>query len=269
MLCLSLAACAGKKDDAWQHDKQAVVNSIVQAGKERQKMTAELSRQQQRLLKLENQMKKQDASLEAIQASLEAIHTRIQQVASGSKPSSDHSSSGSAGASKRASHQDAERALEKKLDKVEKSISEVKSPASESAPKLTSEDEKNRYTAAYLALKSGRYDEASSAFEKLVKDFPDGELTDQAYYWLGESYYAQHKLKPAIRAFEKVAKTYPHSPKHAAAMLRLGTTYQESGNSTRANAIFQKLIREHPDSAAAENARSLIKAAQRGKKPSR
>lgn len=241
-----------------------MVNAIAQGQEDRDTMAKELHSQQTRLKKFEGQLKRQEDSLEAIQDSLEAIHARLKEqakeLANVAPPTSTKS---------KKSRLAAERSLAKKLNRVEQSIAQVKSPPPPPTPQMTSEDEKNSYTAAYLALKSGRYDEASATFEKLLRDFPKGEFSDQAYYWLGESYYAQNKLRSAIRAFNQVVANYPDSAKYATALLRLGTTYKETGNINKANATFQRLIRERPNSPEAENARSLMQAQQNGKHPSR
>jgi len=120
------------------------------------------------------------------------------------------------------------------------------------------EGEKNAYTAAYLALKSGRYDEASKAFIVQLKDFPQGEFADQAWYWLGESQYAQKNSKQAIQSFKQVIDKFPESVKHDAALLKLGQIYQTMNRPKEARKYFEKLIALHADSTTAEQARSAL-----------
>ncbi len=155
--------------------------------------------------------------------------------------------------------------LTKKLKKIELSIHAAakKEPASTMA--ANPESEKNAYTSAYLALKSGRYDEASQAFKTLLLKHPQGEYADQASYWLGESYFAQQKMKEAIKAFKSVANNYPDSAKHPAALLKLASAYQETGHKGDAKAVLQRLIREHSGSNAAGQARSRLKIIEAGR----
>jgi len=108
--------------------------------------------------------------------------------------------------------------------------------------------EKDRYTAAYLALKSGRYEDSVAAFEQLLADHPKGEFSDQAWFWLGESYLAQQAIGKAIRAFRHVVRDYPESAKHAAALLKLGQAYEQTRRKKDARSAYEKLVREHPDS---------------------
>lgn len=128
------------------------------------------------------------------------------------------------------------------------------------APVAPTEAEKNSYTAAYLALKSGRYEEASQGFVEHLKNYPEGEYADQAWYWLGESQLAQKQEKQAMASFERVVRDFPSSVKHAAALLRLGQIQQARGKRKSAEALFNRLIAEHPESTAAEQARSALAA---------
>lgn len=155
--------------------------------------------------------------------------------------------------------------LEKKLEKIELSIHSAAKKGPSSTMATNPESEKNAYTSAYLALKSGRYDEASQAFKILLVKYPKGEYADQANYWLGESYFAQQKMKEAIKAFKRVANSYPNSAKHPAALLKLASAYQESGRKGDTKAVLQRLIKEHPESNAAGQARSRLKIIEAGR----
>jgi len=127
------------------------------------------------------------------------------------------------------------------------------------------EAEKNAYTAAYLALKSGRFDEASKAFNKQLDSYPQGEYADQAWYWLGESHLAQQSQQEnALHAFKYVADHYPESVKHASALLKLGQLSEMSGKKGAAVAYYSRLIKEHPESTLSEQARAALVDLQQG-----
>ncbi len=241
--CLGISACASdKQPDAWLQDKQIVIASIKQLQNDQQPLKKEMGNLRGRMMVLERAQAKRAATVDAQNASIEQLETSIahlQTMAVKSKKSS----------------QIIKQKLVKKLDKIAKSISTpVVAP-----PVQRGEEEKNHYTAAYLALKSGRYKEAIRGFRHLLRSFPKGEYTDQAWYWLGESYYAQHRLKKAIDAFETVVMHYPKSPRHAAALLQLGLAYKAVSRIGDARAIFDRLVREHPDNATAAQARRQLK----------
>lgn len=125
--------------------------------------------------------------------------------------------------------------------------------------------EKDAYTKAYLALKSGKYAEAIQGFEAFLQAFPDGEYADQAWFWLGESHYAEKQVEKAIRDFRTVAEKHPDSVKHPAALLRLGQILQLRGRNREARRYYERLIREHPDTPAADQARSALRALEQAR----
>jgi len=226
-----------------------VIASMQKLQGEQQSMKDEIGNLQRRIVELEREQAAQSSMVDAQNASIRQLQTsttHLKAVAAKSKKSS----------------QITKRKLVRKLDKIAKSISK---PVAAS-PAHRGEEEKNHYTAAYLALKSGRYKEATRGFRSLLKTFPKGEYANQAWYWLGESYYAQHNLKQAIHAFETIAKHYPKSAKHAAALLKLGLAYQDASRMRDARVTLQRLIQEHSDSAAAEQARSQLRLMQKKKR---
>lgn len=244
MLCLGVSACASKKPpEAWLQDKPIVTGSIKGLQKGQQSIEEEIGVLKGRLIELEQARMIRTSAMNARNASIGQLQTRmarLEAMATRSKKSS----------------RITKRKLVKKLDKIVKSISQPVVAAPVQPPV---EEEKNHYTAAYLALKSGRYKEATQGFRRLLKSFPKGEYTDQTWYWLGESYYAQHKLKQAIDAFEMVVVHHPKSSKHAAALLKLGLAYKGVSRTGDASTVWQRLIRKYPDSAAAEQARRQLK----------
>jgi len=225
-----------------------VIASMQKLQGEQKSMKNEINNLQRRMVELEQEQATQSSMVDAQNASIRQLQTsttHLKAVAAKSKKSS----------------QITKRKLVRKLDKIAKSISKPVAPP----PTQRGEEEKNHYTAAYLALKSGRYEEATQGFRNLLKKFPKGKYTDQAWYWLGESYYAQHSLKQAIHAFEAVAMHYPKSAKHAAALLKLGLAYQDTSRPKNSKNMLQQLVRKHPDSAAAEEARRQLRALSKKK----
>jgi len=119
-------------------------------------------------------------------------------------------------------------------------------------------DEKNAYTAAYLAFKSSRFEESTAGFRMVVEKYPEGEYTDQAYYWLGESLQAQRQNEAAVQAFKHVIDTFKNSTKHAAALLKLAALYVQLDKKGDAKATLERVIKEHRNTADAEYARGQL-----------
>mgnify|MGYP003693543493 CR=1 FL=1 len=69
------------------------------------------------------------------------------------------------------------------------------------------------HQAAFDLLKSGQYEKATAAFQQFLVAFPGSALTDNAQYWLGESYYATRRYDEALKAFRVVVDRYKESRK--------------------------------------------------------
>lgn len=236
---LGLPGCATQKaGDHPKGDQTIVSNSIEDLAAQHAKDARRIDELEQRVNALEQQTQQQNAQIEAISQALESVQIR--------RPST--------AANKTARSPSAARLVEK-IGRVEASIQKATSP---DAAAEQSEGEKNIYTAAYLALKSGRYDEASLQFARLLEKYPQGEYTDQAWFWLGESLNAQQKSDKALKAYDHVVRHYPDSVKYAASLLRMGQIYQAKKRYGDAKAVLGRLLREHADSPSAATARKTL-----------
>ena len=251
-LCaIALTACASdEKVISWSQDKPHV-QSDIQAMQHEQQVSA-------------NSLRQQTIALAALQQKIEALEqANIQHLATIASLSSHVEEL----------HRPKKVIAKKKTKKPAKKVA-IKHPAPISkqpvvapapAPAIPAVDraalaeaEKNAYTAAYLALKSGRFDEASTAFNKQLDLYPNGEYADQTWYWLGETRLAQGDHAKAHNAFKYVADHYGNSVKHAAALLKLGQIAQQQNKPSEARGYYQRLIQSHADSSLSEQARAAL-----------
>lgn len=126
-------------------------------------------------------------------------------------------------------------------------------------PAKKAEDERVKaYDEAYQAFKDKDYKEARRKFESFIKDFPKNDLTDNAQFWIGETYYSEKDYEGAILAYETLLKKYPGSAKTSSAMLKQGLAFTEIGDSKTGVIILRRLIDKFPDSKEAGIARKKI-----------
>ena len=116
------------------------------------------------------------------------------------------------------------------------------------------------YEDAWKRLRERDYRGAIERFKKFVEMFPDSNLTDNAQYWIGESYYALKEFDEAILEFDVVRKKYPKGDKVPAAWLKIGYAFAELGNRVDARLILQEVINRYPQSKEAEKAQEKIRA---------
>jgi tol-pal system protein YbgF len=141
-------------------------------------------------------------------------------------------------------------------------------PAEQTAPaESASEERVKAYDEAYQAFKDKKYKEARRKFESFIKNYPKNDLTDNAQFWIGETYYAEKDYEGAILAYETLLKKYPGSAKTSAAMLKQGLAFTDIGDAKTGTIILRRLIEKFPDSKEAAVARKKI--AQLEKKPGR
>jgi tol-pal system protein YbgF len=147
------------------------------------------------------------------------------------------------------------REAEKKIEEQGKEL-----PQQEVFPsqKSGSKNKKAIYDAAYNAFEKGQYKEAREKFEAFIKDFPQDELTDNAQFWIAETYYREEDFENAILAYEEVLKKYPKSKKVPGALLKQGFAFIELGDSKTGKVILKKLMESYPGSKQAELAKKKI-----------
>ncbi|MCA9740675.1 MAG: tol-pal system protein YbgF [Deferribacteres bacterium] len=120
-------------------------------------------------------------------------------------------------------------------------------------------DAKSLYDAAYQDLVKGQYSLAESGFQQYLQMVPNGELSDNALYWIGECHYAQQQFDQAALAFKDVERRYPEGDKLPAALLKLGYSQIALGQQNSASATLQDLVRKYPFSNEAKLAQDKIR----------
>jgi len=116
------------------------------------------------------------------------------------------------------------------------------------------------YNEAFAALKDGRYAESARRFQAFIDQHPSGELTGNAYYWLGESYYVTQNYKIAQQAFETLLQRYPNSQKAPDALLKIGYSQYEQKQWDDAEATLNRVVQTYPDTTVARLAQGRLRA---------
>ncbi|WP_145552929.1 cell division protein CpoB [Yersinia canariae] len=129
------------------------------------------------------------------------------------------------------------------------------------APAASTGDENSDYNAAVsLALEKKQYDQAITAFQGFVKQYPKSTYQPNANYWLGQLYYNKGKKDDAAYYYAVVVKNYPKSPKSSEAMFKVGVIMQDKGQSDKAKAVYQQVIKQYPNTDAAKQAQKRLSA---------
>lgn len=137
-------------------------------------------------------------------------------------------------------------------------------PAVPAATTVSGKSRKERYQEAYDTLKDGHYSQAITALNAFLKDYPSGEYSDNAQYWLGEAYKVNQEVSLAREAFSKVVSNYPASPKVSDALLKLGYIEFEQNNKAKAGEYFSQITTRFPGTTAAHLAAKKMQQIESG-----
>ncbi len=120
--------------------------------------------------------------------------------------------------------------------------------------------EKQAYEGAFADLKDGHYADSARKFATFVGRYPNSQYSDNAQYWLGESYYVTRNYRIALESFQTLINHYPNSPKVADAMLKIGYTYYELKKWDEARSTLTQVTESYPGTTVARLAQSRLKA---------
>ncbi|MDQ7787350.1 MAG: tol-pal system protein YbgF [Thermodesulfovibrionales bacterium] len=128
-------------------------------------------------------------------------------------------------------------------------------PGTDKNAKTQYADKKAHYDAAYALFINGKYSQAREKFELFLKTYPQNELSDNAQFWIGETYYREKDFESAILSFETLLKKFPKSPKVPSSLLKQGLSFVEIGDPKTAKVILDQVVERFPDTSEAKIAK--------------
>jgi tol-pal system protein YbgF len=155
-------------------------------------------------------------------------------------------------------------AVRKDVDTLKTSITPPPAIISQTQPgatppsSLEGDSAEELYNAAYSKWKAEDLEGARSAFKNFLQIYPHHELSDNAQFWIGESYFREKKYEEAVVEFEEVVKKYPKENKVPDAMLKEGLAFYELEKVKESKYILNKLISKYPKSEPAKIAKSRL-----------
>jgi tol-pal system protein YbgF len=140
------------------------------------------------------------------------------------------------------------------------SVTGIGQPLAQSqTPASTAADEKAAYDQAFQSLKDLRYADAAEKFQSFLDRYPNSDYSDNAQYWLGESYYVTRNYDIALTAFQDLMDRFPDSPKVPDALLKMGYTHYELKQWDSARAALTQVQESYPDTTLARLAESRLR----------
>ena len=103
-----------------------------------------------------------------------------------------------------------------------------------------------------------QYRRAMGLFREIIKDYPNGEYTANAFYWRGQLHFALKEYEDARAMFTQVDLLYDDHPKVRDSLYKLGEVYHVLGDTERAREYLNRVINDFPASTAAGLARKYL-----------
>jgi outer membrane protein assembly factor BamD len=111
-------------------------------------------------------------------------------------------------------------------------------------------------------LNRRRYEDARTAFRKIVERHPQSPIAPKARFLVGEAYYREGEFDKAVKEFDAFLSFYPRHEIADLVQYRLAMSYydqmkpveQDQSAAGKAMTEFRKLVREYPDSRYASEA---------------
>ena len=114
------------------------------------------------------------------------------------------------------------------------------------------------YKDAYETFHKGDLEGARRKFEAFLKQYPNTELSDNAQYWIGETYYLKQDFERAILEYEKAIVKYPEGDKIPGALFKQALAFLDLGDKANARNLLKRVIEKYPRSEQAEMAKKKL-----------
>lgn len=133
-------------------------------------------------------------------------------------------------------------------------------PSPPAKPVSAAAGENAAYQAAYNSLiKQGDAVAAAGQFQSFLQTYPDSRLAPNAWYWLGESYYAMASYQLALNSFGILLERFSDSGKAPDALLKSAYCHLELKNTAQGKQQLDRVIALYPEHPAADMARSRLR----------
>ncbi|MEM7449422.1 MAG: tetratricopeptide repeat protein [Myxococcota bacterium] len=124
-------------------------------------------------------------------------------------------------------------------------------------------DRQSHFTASENAYQNQDYSKCRALFRAYAERYPQDERTDDAHYFIGQSYLDEGRPASALGAFRSVITDHPRGDRADDALLAMGTAFFTLHACTDARTALQALLSGYPRSPLRTQARAKLREVQR------
>jgi tol-pal system protein YbgF len=115
------------------------------------------------------------------------------------------------------------------------------------------------YNVAIQQYNVGQFTTARSAFEQLVRRYPNDELAPEAQFMLADILEQEGRLDEALDGFSVIPQVYPDAPKVPDALYRVALLHLKEGRRRDARDVLRRVVESYPDSLIAPTAAERLR----------
>jgi len=115
------------------------------------------------------------------------------------------------------------------------------------------------YRAGTENLQAKNFDAAVLSFYDLIVTYPNHPLREGAQFLVADIFYMQKDFRSALAEFEALIAAVPRGERVPDALLKIGQCQKSLGDAARAKRTWERVVKDHPASAAARQARVLLR----------
>jgi TolA-binding protein len=131
--------------------------------------------------------------------------------------------------------------------------------ASASAQSAAPKDKKELLAYGAKLAKDNKIGDARGVWRDVVRQWPkEPNITDEALFRLGESYFDEKKYDQAVREYIKVVDKFSTGSRVADAYYKIGLCSMELGNLEDAQTFFTEVVTNHKKSPLVKNAKAKL-----------
>jgi tol-pal system protein YbgF len=114
------------------------------------------------------------------------------------------------------------------------------------------------YRNALMLYGKNRVADSRRAFQDVFDSDPNGELADNALYWIGETYFAAGDFANAMRYYRRVTAEFADQNKAPDALFKTAIALERTGDLALARKTLQEVIDRYPYSTPAASAKQEL-----------
>lgn len=137
-------------------------------------------------------------------------------------------------------------------------------PEQKKPSKSSSKSAKSEYDKAFARIEKSDYDGARKDFQEFIKKYPKDDLAGNAYFWVGESYFAKSDYEQAALQYLRGYKNFPDAKKAPDNLLKLAVTLGKIGKKNEACVSFRKFNEQFPNASSSLKQRAKAETSKLG-----